>query len=51
MGEILVAQGKRRRSVAPGMNEGEKTVRVKMIFKEPFFGQDGTESACKNEVK
>jgi hypothetical protein len=34
MGEILVAQGKRRRSVALGKNEQKEVVRAQMKFKE-----------------
>lgn len=34
MGEILVARGKRRRSVAPGRNEMMKPVRTKVFFNE-----------------
>jgi len=33
MGEILVTQGKRQRSVALGKNEQKEGVREKMIFK------------------
>jgi len=34
MGEILVAQGKRRRSDALGKNEQKEAVRAKIKFKE-----------------
>ncbi len=50
MGEIFVAQGKRRRSVALGKNEQKKTVRTKMFFQRINLISDGIEITFRNLI-
>jgi len=50
MGEILVAQGKRRRSAALGWNGQKETVRAKNYIHGIDLLSDGIEFAIKNVV-